>query len=232
MSKRTPARWTWASWSPRSIRWASGCWACSSPSGRRSRSRWTSTAGPVTACRRPSSSGPNWSRCCRPKASARPPLVTSCGPRPRSWKFGLPAQSELWSAYLDGQPVAPQRDGDRLLLDLPASIQNAIRDLQVIYETRRDFGGPAESSGQRGPDAVAPQRPRRSSGRSAHGRRDVETSAARRASPGAVQRHGVYAAVAASAFAAVECAGRAVRVGRRRPLAVASSAGKRQRPDA
>jgi hypothetical protein len=48
----------------------------------------------------------------------------------------LPAQSELWSAYLDGQPVAPQRDGARLLLDLPASIQNAIRDLQVIYETR------------------------------------------------------------------------------------------------
>ncbi len=48
----------------------------------------------------------------------------------------LPAQSELWSAYLDGQPVAPQRDGDRLLLDLPASAQHAIRDLQVIYETR------------------------------------------------------------------------------------------------
>jgi len=47
----------------------------------------------------------------------------------------LPAQSELWSAYLDGQPVAPQRDGDRLLLDLPASAQNAMRDLQVIYLT-------------------------------------------------------------------------------------------------
>ncbi len=47
----------------------------------------------------------------------------------------LPAQSELWSAYLDGQPVAPQRDGDRLLLDLPASAQNAMRDLQVIYQT-------------------------------------------------------------------------------------------------
>ena len=47
----------------------------------------------------------------------------------------LPAGSELWSAYLDGQPVAPQRDGDRLLLDLPASAQNAMRDLQVIYQT-------------------------------------------------------------------------------------------------
>ncbi len=47
----------------------------------------------------------------------------------------LPAGSALWSAYLDGQPVAPQHDGDRLLLDLPASVQNAMRDLQIIYET-------------------------------------------------------------------------------------------------
>ena len=50
----------------------------------------------------------------------------------------LPAGSELWSAYLDGQPVAPQRDGNRLLMDLPASVQNAIRNLQVIYQTKVD----------------------------------------------------------------------------------------------
>lgn len=47
----------------------------------------------------------------------------------------LPARSVLWSAQLDGQPIAPQRDGNRLLLDLPASGQRALRDLQVIYET-------------------------------------------------------------------------------------------------
>jgi len=47
----------------------------------------------------------------------------------------LPARSVLWSAQLDGQPIAPQHDGDRLLLDLPASVQHALRDLQVIYET-------------------------------------------------------------------------------------------------
>ena len=129
----------------------------------------------------------------------------------------LPAQSELWSAYLDGQPVAPQRDGDRLLLDLPASVQNAIRDLQVIYETPRDLGGAAESGGHRGPDAVAPQRPRCASGRSADGRRDVETPAARRPSPGAVQRYGVHAGAAAAAFADVECARRPVLRGGRRP---------------
>jgi hypothetical protein len=45
----------------------------------------------------------------------------------------LPAESSLWSVYLDGKPVAPQRDGDRLLLNLPASSQQSVRDLQVIY---------------------------------------------------------------------------------------------------
>ena len=47
----------------------------------------------------------------------------------------LPPESTLWSALLDGEPVAPQRDGDRLLLNLPASGRNATRDLQVVYET-------------------------------------------------------------------------------------------------
>jgi hypothetical protein len=36
---------------------------------------------------------------------------------------------------LDGRPIAPQQDGDRLLLDLPASAQGAVRDLQIVYET-------------------------------------------------------------------------------------------------
>ena len=47
----------------------------------------------------------------------------------------LPERSVLWSAQLDGRPVAPQQDGDRLLLDLPASVVGAMRDLQIIYQT-------------------------------------------------------------------------------------------------
>jgi len=47
----------------------------------------------------------------------------------------LPSAAILWSAYLDGKPVAPQRDGDSLLLSLPATSQSAMRDLQIVYET-------------------------------------------------------------------------------------------------
>jgi hypothetical protein len=47
----------------------------------------------------------------------------------------LPADAEFWSAYLDGSAVAPQRDGERLLLNLPADNQKPIRDLQLVYES-------------------------------------------------------------------------------------------------
>lgn len=47
----------------------------------------------------------------------------------------LPSNHTLWSVYLDGRPVGPQRDGDSLLLSLPATNQIAIRDLQIVYET-------------------------------------------------------------------------------------------------
>lgn len=46
----------------------------------------------------------------------------------------LPADSELWSTYLDGLPTKPQRENDRLLLSLPAD-GLAVRDLQIVYET-------------------------------------------------------------------------------------------------
>ncbi len=47
----------------------------------------------------------------------------------------LPAGSELWSTFLDGKPGQPQRDGDRILLSLPHASEDALRDLQVVYET-------------------------------------------------------------------------------------------------
>lgn len=47
----------------------------------------------------------------------------------------LPENSQLWSAYLDGQPTLPQREQDRLLISLPAQPETHLRDLQLVYET-------------------------------------------------------------------------------------------------
>jgi len=45
----------------------------------------------------------------------------------------LPAGSELWSIYLDGQPTKPQREKESLLLSLPAQQTLAMRKLQIVY---------------------------------------------------------------------------------------------------
>jgi len=47
----------------------------------------------------------------------------------------LPADSILWSATLDGRPVKPRREGDRLLLNLPAAGAGQVRDLRIVYQT-------------------------------------------------------------------------------------------------
>ena len=49
----------------------------------------------------------------------------------------LPAGSTLWSASLDGKPVKPNREGDVLLVNLPAAEGGAggVRNLQFAYET-------------------------------------------------------------------------------------------------
>ncbi|MFW5693187.1 MAG: hypothetical protein ACOCWL_03130, partial [Thermoguttaceae bacterium] len=44
----------------------------------------------------------------------------------------LPAGSELWAAKLDDTPLRPQRAGDRLLLNLPAT-GDAVHELEVMY---------------------------------------------------------------------------------------------------
>ena len=63
----------------------------------------------------------------------------------------LPPQSTLWAVRLDGRPAKPQREGDRLLLSLPAA-GAVVRDLQVVYET------PADSLGVwRGLEVPAPK---------------------------------------------------------------------------
>lgn len=48
----------------------------------------------------------------------------------------LPDRSQLWSAWLDGMPVAPQREGKSLLISLPATSETALRDLQLVCQTK------------------------------------------------------------------------------------------------
>ncbi|MCX5670011.1 MAG: hypothetical protein NTU94_01645 [Planctomycetota bacterium] len=47
----------------------------------------------------------------------------------------LPPKSSLWSATLDGKPTKPQREGDSLLVSLPAGAEGTIHDFQLVYET-------------------------------------------------------------------------------------------------
>ena len=51
-------------------------------------------------------------------------------------EVALPEGSAFWSAALDGQPIKPQRAGERILLALPADRDDvAVRDLRLVYET-------------------------------------------------------------------------------------------------
>lgn len=47
----------------------------------------------------------------------------------------LPADSTLWSAYLDGQPTLPQQERGSLLINVPGGAEANRRDLQLVYET-------------------------------------------------------------------------------------------------
>lgn len=51
-------------------------------------------------------------------------------------QISLPADATLWSASVDGKPSTPQRDGGDLVISLPPTADNAVRDLQVVYETQ------------------------------------------------------------------------------------------------
>jgi len=51
----------------------------------------------------------------------------------------LPAVSELWSVELDGKPMQPQREGNRLLLSLPAA--DRLLDVQIVYQSAVDRVG-------------------------------------------------------------------------------------------
>jgi len=73
----------------------------------------------------------------------------------------LPAGSRLWAATLDGRPIKPQREGESLLVSLPAGADDApgkaageaaARDLTVVYE-----GSVAELGLWSSPEATAPR---------------------------------------------------------------------------
>lgn len=47
----------------------------------------------------------------------------------------VPPPSTLWSVRLDGKPISPQRDGDRVLLGLASSAAETLHDLQIVYQS-------------------------------------------------------------------------------------------------
>jgi hypothetical protein len=51
----------------------------------------------------------------------------------------LPAQTEVWSAFVDGQPVRPAKRNDRLLLPLERSAQDASVAVQLTYVGTEKF---------------------------------------------------------------------------------------------
>ena len=59
-------------------------------------------------------------------------------------QIDLPPNAKLWTALLNGQATKPQRDGQTLLLDLPAKAINKTQSLVLIYQT------PGEAVGLRG----------------------------------------------------------------------------------
>ncbi len=70
----------------------------------------------------------------RAQTAARLTLRT----RPAMFEIQLPPDAVLWSLTLDGVAASPQREGQRLLLALPATQGDAVRDLQIVYETPLD----------------------------------------------------------------------------------------------
>ncbi|HUG71299.1 MAG TPA: hypothetical protein VMM76_26345, partial [Pirellulaceae bacterium] len=56
-------------------------------------------------------------------------------------QISLPSGATLWSATVDRKPSTPQRDGTDLVISLPPTSANALRDLQIVYETEAESIG-------------------------------------------------------------------------------------------
>jgi hypothetical protein len=53
----------------------------------------------------------------------------------------LPEEAELWTVTLGGEPVKPQRNGDRVLISLPSGDDRAVHLLELLYkQTVSEFG--------------------------------------------------------------------------------------------
>ena len=50
----------------------------------------------------------------------------------------LPVDSQLWSATVDGNPAKPRKTNDRVVIGLPASSADQVRELKFVYETPVD----------------------------------------------------------------------------------------------
>jgi len=53
-------------------------------------------------------------------------------------EVALPNEAKLWSARYDGKPIKPQREGESLLVSLGAAGENAVRQLDIVYDSPVD----------------------------------------------------------------------------------------------
>ena len=85
----------------------------------------------------------------------------------------MPAGSEAWAVLVDNQPVKPQRQGNVLLVGLPASTPGSTRTLKLTYRTPVAVRGPDRRRGAARPRAAGPCRGLRPAGRGPAGRSGV-----------------------------------------------------------
>ena len=127
----------------------------------------------------------------------------------------LPAGSTLWTISLDEQPTKPQKEGESLLISLPAQEKLAVRTLRVVYETT---GAGLSLAGQI--EAIAPQLLVRAQGAgrragSAPGRSRLDAAIAERLHDPPQRRHGLYDGDRAARAGGAEGGGGAVYAGGR-----------------
>jgi len=87
----------------------------------------------LTASIRRSSSNANWIQSLAGRAESKTQARFKLRTKAVYLQVKLPPGAELWSAELDGTPLKPQRQGESILIDVPAGKADAAQTLQIVY---------------------------------------------------------------------------------------------------
>ena len=128
----------------------------------------------------------------------------------------LPEGAELWSIVLGQMPLRPQRDGDRLLISLPAAKEEAAGELKIVYALGVR---PVALRGKvrlAGAEVLPARRARRGGRGDSAGRRGVAVARGGRVRSDANRRHAQHRRLEAAAAGPRGSGRRALCPGRRR----------------